>query len=110
MSKQIKTSDIPTRSTERKAWVLFQLKVKGSSFSALGREIGVSYQAVAWAAGGRPAFEVEKAIAAKIGVPSAELFPEHYDEHGERVPLARTTQHKGKPQAENGNVYSREMI
>ncbi len=109
MSKRTNTSDIPKRPTERKAWILFQLKVRGSSFSALGREIGVSYQAVAWAASGRPAYEVEKAISAKIGVSTTDLFPEHYDEHGERIPLARTTQRQRRPQSENGNVYSREV-
>ena len=109
MSKRTNTSDIPKRPTERKAWILFQLKVRGSSFSALGREIGVSYQAVPWAASGRPAYEVEKAISAKIGVSTTDLFPEHFDDQGERIPLARPRQRKGRPGAENGNVYSREV-
>lgn len=109
MSKRIHTSDIPKRATERKAWILFQLKLRGSSLSALGREIGVSHQAVAWAAYGRPALDTETAIAAKIGVDPRDLFPEHYDEQGERIPLARPTSRKRRPADENGNVYSREV-
>ena len=109
MSKRTNTSDIPKRATERKAWILFQLKLRGSSYSALGREIGVSYQAIAWAAAGRPAFETEKAIAAKIGVDPRDLFPEHSDEQGERIPLACTTPRQRRATAENGNVYSREV-
>jgi Ner family transcriptional regulator len=110
MSKRASTMDIPKRPTERAQWILFQLKVRGSNYSALARELGCSNQAVAWAAGGRPSREIEKAIADKIGVRHVDLFPEHFDENGERVPLARPRQRKGIPQTEICNVYSRKAV
>lgn len=85
------------------------MKLRGSNLSALARELGCTHQAVTHAAAGRPSLEIEQAIAAKIGVRHEALFPEHFDEQGERIPLARPRQRKGKPQAENGNVYSREV-
>lgn len=109
MTKNTSTLDIPKRPTERKQWILFQLKLRGSNFRALGRELGCSHQAVAQAAGGQTMMEIEAAIAAKIGVRHADLFPEHFDENGERVPLARSRQRKGRPASEIGNVYSREV-
>jgi lambda repressor-like predicted transcriptional regulator len=109
MSKNRASLDIPKRPTERKQWILFQLKLKGSNFRALGRELGCSHQAVAWAAAGNASLEIEQAIAAKIGIDHVDLFPEHFDDEGERIPLARPRQRKGRPQAENGNVYSREV-
>lgn len=109
MSKNRASLDIPKRPTERKQWILFQLKLKGSNFRALGRELGCSHQAVAWAAAGNASLEIEQAIAAKIGIAHVALFPEHFDDTGERIPLARPRQRKGRPQSENGNVYSREV-
>ncbi len=109
MSKNTPSLDIPKRPTERKQWILFQLKLKGSNFRALGRELGCSHQAVAWAAAGNASMEIEAAIAAKIGIRHVDLFCEHFDDQGERIPLARPRQRKGKPQTENGNVYSREV-
>lgn len=109
MSKNTASLDIPKRPTERKQWILFQLKLKGSSWRALAKELGCTHQAVAWAAAGNASLEIEQAIAAKIGVSHVDLFPEHFDERGVRVPLARSRQRKGKPQAENGNVYSQQV-
>jgi Ner family transcriptional regulator len=110
MSSRSQTRDIPKRPTERRQWILFQLKLRGSNLSALARELGCTHQAVIHAAAGRPSQEIEKAIADKIGVRHVDLFPEHYDEAGERVPLARPRQRKGIPQAEICNVYSREAV
>lgn len=109
MSKHNASQDIPKRPTERKQWILFQLKLKGSNFRALGRELGCTHQAVAWAAAGHASLEIERAIADKIGLAHVDLFPEHFDDQGERIPLARPRQRKGRPGAENGNVYSREV-
>lgn len=108
MSSRSLTHDIPKRPTERRQWILFQLKLKGSNLSALARELGCSHQAVIHAAAGRPSQDIEKALADKIGVPHRALFPEHFDEEGNRIPLARPRQRKGTPQTDLGNVYSRE--
>ncbi|RJF94843.1 hypothetical protein D3874_03240 [Oleomonas cavernae] len=90
------TLDIPKNPAERRAWILYRLKCKGSNFRALARELGCSHQAISIAAGGMPSRHIELALAARIGVRQQELFPEHYDKNGRRLPLARSTERIGK--------------
>ncbi|SON55770.1 putative transcriptional regulator [Hartmannibacter diazotrophicus] len=85
-------------------WILFQLRLKGESFTSLARKIGCSQQAVTQVSGGKPSFEIEKAIAKELGVPHADLFPEHFDSAGERIPLLRTSQRKRSEIAKSRNV------
>lgn len=108
MSNNRASLDIPHRSAERRAWIQYQLRLVGTNFRALGRKIGVSHQAISYAASGLPSFEVEQAIADAIGVRHQDLFPEHFDDRGERIPLARARQRKGSGAAPQRNVEKTE--
>lgn len=100
--------DIPKKPAERRAWIQYRLRLIGSNFRALGRQLGVSQQAVSYAAAGYPSLAIEQAIAKAIGVAHQELFPEHFDEAGGRIPLARTRQRKPTRPASQRNVESSE--
>lgn len=108
MSKTPASFDIPKKPTERRAWIRFQLDLKGTNFRAIANEQGCSRQAVSYAAAGYPSEELEAVLAEILGVPHQALFPEHFGEGGERIPLARTRQRKSTPLIPQRNVYSRE--
>jgi Ner family transcriptional regulator len=68
---------VPTDPAERKAWIKYQLEIKGSSFADLARETGNSRQTV------RKSLDIkypkwDRAIAKKIGMTPAEIWPERY--------------------------------
>lgn len=75
---------IPTNFTERTLWVQMQLRLKGLSFSAIGRQRGWS-RAVVSEAMRRPSFPQEKAIADALDLSVRRLFPERYDARGNRL-------------------------
>lgn len=104
MTKKRPRLDIPQKPAERRAWIQYRLRLIGSNFRALGRKLGVSQQAVSYAAAGYPSLAIEAAIAEAIGVPHQELFPEHFDDAGGRIPLARTRQRKPSRPAPQRNV------
>jgi Ner family transcriptional regulator len=75
--------DIPTDFEARRAWVVFQLRLRGTSFSAIGRAMSVTAQAVAMTML-VPSARMEAAIAEALGLSPQKLFPERYDEGGIR--------------------------
>lgn len=61
----------------RREWIRFQLRIHGSSFSLLAKEIGVSRQAVADVF--RHSYpRMERAIAEKLKMKPQTLWPERY--------------------------------
>ena len=68
---------------KRRAWVQYQLKVKGRSLASLARELGVVRHAPGHALA-KPYPRMEHAIAEAIGIPVQVLFPERYFPNGER--------------------------
>lgn len=76
-------SDIPKNPAVRGAWIVFRLRVAGSSLVAVADAEGVTKQAVSSAvarAGGNGSSErLERAVAAALRLPVAALFPERYD-------------------------------
>lgn len=109
MSSNRPSLDIPKNPAERRAWIQYQLRLRGTNFRALGREIGVSQQAVSQAAAGYPMEDVERSIAEAIGIAHASLFPEHFRENGERIPAARPRRRKSTPPSSQRNVYSEKV-
>jgi len=105
MSKHLAPLDVPKIPAERRVWIGYQLKLRGTNFRALGREIGVSHQSVSAAAFGKPMFDVEAAIARVLGIKHRDLFPEHFDPSGARIPIARATGRKGSRAGTAVNVY-----
>ena len=73
---------VPLDGFARKEWIKFQLRVRGSSLSALARELGVSRHAPRLALV-KPYPKMERAIADKLGLKPMELWPERYDETGQ---------------------------
>ncbi len=72
---------VPLDAFARREWIKFQLRVRGSSLSAIARELEVSRHAPRLALV-KPYPRMERAIANKLGLQPQELWPERYDEHG----------------------------
>ena len=93
------TFDIPKNPAVRREWIGFQLRIRGLSRAALARREGVSHQAVSAAALGGGSRHLQEVIAAAIDVTPQALFPELYDEQGNRLgvtrPPNRTTRRGG---------------
>ncbi len=73
---------VPLEETARREWIKFQLRVRGSSLSAIARELGVTRHAPRLALV-KPYPRMERAIADKLGLKPMELWPERYDENGQ---------------------------
>jgi Ner family transcriptional regulator len=71
------TTQTPKNPDQRRAWILYQLHLAGSSFADLGRELGVTRNAVRNAIDKRYP-KMERAIATKIGKRPEEIWPERY--------------------------------
>jgi len=89
MTMEVSTLSIPPRHPRaRRAWVVFRLKLKGSSLSAVARKHGVSPQAVSNALDS-PSAPIEAALAAELEVDVQQLFPERFDANGNRLIYTR---------------------
>ena len=69
--------------SKRRAWVIYQLNLKGRSLASVGRDAGVNRGAV-YQALRTPYPRMERAIAEAIGIPVQVLFPERYAPDGTR--------------------------
>ncbi|MBW8003053.1 MAG: transcriptional regulator [Planctomycetes bacterium] len=71
--------NVPSDPVQRREWIKYQLRIRGSSLSAVAREMGVSRHASNLAlAKSYP--RMERAIASKLGLEPRLLWPERYDE------------------------------
>ena len=61
----------------RNAWVVYQLRKKGTSLSKLSKQNGLGRTVVAWGLH-KPYPRVERIIAEAVGLNVEELFPERY--------------------------------
>lgn len=88
-----------------------QLRLRGWSWRAVARDLGVSPQAVQHTASGRPSVPIERSLAARLGVTPQQLFPEHWSPEGRRIPVERTSLHKAKHSAVSAarHVQTREV-
>ena len=73
---------VPLEVNARREWIKFQLRVRGSSLSAIARELGVTRHAPRLALV-KPYPKMERVIAEKLGLKPQELWPERYDEDGQ---------------------------
>jgi len=73
---------VPLEESARREWIKFQLRVRGTSFSAIARELGVSRHAPRQALD-KPYPKMERVIAEKLGLKPQQLWPERYDETGQ---------------------------
>lgn len=73
-----------------------QLKLRGFSWTSLGKSLGVSRQAVEKTALGSPSLPIEHALASSLGLTPQALFPEHWTSAGARIPPQRPLLHRAK--------------
>jgi Ner family transcriptional regulator len=82
-------TEVPKNPAERRAWILYRLRLRGLSFRQLARETGVSQQAMS-AACMAPNIHLEPVIAEAIGLTPQALFPERWcPETGRRLTQSR---------------------
>lgn len=67
----------PKKHAEKRAWIKYQLELRGYSFASLARELGVD-RTVPQSALRRKYPKMERAIADKIGLAPEEIWPERY--------------------------------
>lgn len=83
--------DIPAHPLLRREWIKFQLRLRGTTLSAVARELGVSRQALGQTlVTSYP--KMERAIAAKLGLEPWVIWPERYARQ-----QGKTTRKKGLP-------------
>lgn len=79
---------VPTDSVERAAWVLFRLRANRQSIASIARTRGWDRTTVHNALF-RPSLPQEELLAAALGLSVPQLFPERYDEDGNRLHIVR---------------------
>lgn len=87
------TSRPPKNPDLRRVWIMASLRIIGSSYAALARELGVNRSAVMQAAkfAGKSA-RCEAAIAAKLGLHPSCIWPERYQSAEDSTPTRRRKQ------------------
>lgn len=90
-------TEIPTDPHERAAWVIYKLKAKRLSIAAVGRPRGWDRSMVRRALF-QPSYPQEEALARALGLTVRQLFPERYDEEGNRLHFVRE-RNGGAPKA-----------
>tara|TARA_R110002074_G_scaffold355878_2_gene527912 strand:+ start:316 stop:633 length:318 start_codon:yes stop_codon:yes gene_type:complete len=81
---QIPTADIPKEPAVRRAWILYQLKIRGVSLTSIACDENVSATAVANALLS-PSSHLEEVIAARLGLKARELFSDRFSRSGDRL-------------------------
>jgi Ner family transcriptional regulator len=76
--------DVMRDPPKRRAWIIFQLSLKGLSMAAVGREAGVGRQAV-YRVFDAQYPRMEQVLATALGVTPQFLFPERFDKDGKRL-------------------------
>lgn len=101
MSGVTSTLDIPTEPQNWRAWIVYQLRIRGSSLRKIADREGVVQQAVATAML-MPSYHLEQAIAKELGLKVQDLFPERFDVAGRRIGRIRTPNRISGHQPRNG--------
>lgn len=83
---------------KRRAWVRYQLTLKGLSMADIARDAGVTRECL-YQVFCKTYPRMEKVVADAVGLPPAVLWPERYDAEG--LPLYR----KGRPKKSVTNLY-----
>lgn len=96
----IAPQDVPKEPAIRRAWVIYQLRLRGLSLRRLAKREGVSHNALGHALVA-PSSHIEPVLAKALGLKVRELFPERFDEHGHRLHLTRPPQRNTRPSGRN---------
>lgn len=84
MSSPNPSLDIPKNPSQRRAWLVYQLKLRGLSARQLALREGVSREAIGGVMN-TPSATLERVVARSLGLMPQELFPERYDAAGRRL-------------------------
>ncbi|MBI3446792.1 MAG: helix-turn-helix domain-containing protein [Magnetospirillum sp.] len=101
MTTDTSTINIPKNPTERRGWIIWQLRNRGWSFTRIALEEGVSVQAVSNATL-VPSSHLQQRIAEILELRPQQLFPEYFDPAGRR--LGRTREQHRITRSSCGNV------
>lgn len=96
MASHIASFDIPKEPAVRRAWVSYQLRVRGLTVRQLALREGVSHQALGHALM-MPSAAMELVLAKALGLTVEELFSERFDETGRRLYPVRGSQRTTGP-------------
>jgi len=91
MTINLSTVNVPKSPAERRAWIVYQLRIRGASLRRLAAQVGVSPQAMSNALM-LPSSHLEPVIAEALGLTVQQLFPERFDALGTRVCWTRDQQ------------------
>lgn len=105
MSNAPATVNVPKNPAVRRVWIKGQLELRGLSLRQLARREDVSHQAMSHALIG-PSSHLQPVLAQVLGLTVHQLFPEWYDEAGNRVGRTRNKQRTTRRGA--GNVQNGE--
>lgn len=84
-----KKREFPLIPAQRRAWIIYELRVLGISPRELADREGVSPQAISASAMGNGSSHLQSILADTLGIPVHELFPEHFDSNGSRLTPTR---------------------
>lgn len=98
--------DIPKKPADRRAWVIYLLKTRGISLRDLAVREGVSHQALSLAFTCSSS-HLQTVLAHAIGLSPQDLFPEFYDDRGNRI--GRTRQKQRSTARGSGNVQTEKV-
>lgn len=87
----MKANSVPKNTDERRAWIKYQLELRGHSFASIAREIGVA-RTVPQSALRRRYPKMERIIAAKLGLQPEDVWPERYPDVKQHTQKRRTRQ------------------
>lgn len=107
MSSLTTTLAVPKEPAFRRAWLVYQLRLRGWSLRQLASQEGVSYEALARTMV-EPNSHLEPLIARVLGTTVRELFPERFDASGRR--LHRTRERQRSTQRARGNLKAAERV
>lgn len=81
MIGSMETKDIPTDPAERRAWIKYQLDLRGTNMAQVGQECGLSRQAV-YRVFSINYPKMQKIIADALDLEPQQLWPERYERDG----------------------------
>ncbi len=75
---------VPETPAKRRAYIKFELGMRGLTIGKLADQLGVTSQAISNAFNS-PSFRIEQGIAEAIGKPVQVIFADRYDDNGNRL-------------------------
>lgn len=80
---ELPPADMPLNPLDRRAWYIYQLRLRGLTISEVARRAGSTQPRLSYALLA-PSFNAENILANAIGLTAAGLFPERVEADGKR--------------------------